>query len=185
MPEEGKDTMAKTREEFRETLEGFLLFKENEEVIKAFKDESIGKALKAVYGYFNRGEIPEGLKADPMAWAAFILLKTDVDRYVKFRLDSKEGHSKGGQKARENDKKKSQVSSSNLKSLEDTSTSNPFQSNPKDEHIGSSLGVNNIASAVFDPLGTDRRHQRGRQRYLEQEAKIEEMFKNVKEPSRN
>ena len=55
----------------------FRMFRNIRNVVDAVPDESAGAALKAVFAYFDSGEMPENL--DPLGYALFLTIKPAVD----------------------------------------------------------------------------------------------------------
>ena len=55
----------------------FRMFRNIRNVVDAVPDESAGAALKAVFAYFDTGEMPENL--DTLAYALFLTIKPAVD----------------------------------------------------------------------------------------------------------
>lgn len=65
----------------------FKMFLHQKALLDAMPDETVGKALKAVFQYFDTGEIQE---LDPMAFAVFAAIKPYVDEsYEDFAEASK------------------------------------------------------------------------------------------------
>lgn len=54
----------------------FKMFLHQKALLDAMPDETVGKALKAVFQYFDAGELPD---LDPMAFAVFAAIKPYVD----------------------------------------------------------------------------------------------------------
>lgn len=54
----------------------FKMFLHQKALLDAMPDEIVGKALKAVFQYFDTGEVKE---LDPMAFAVFAAIKPYVD----------------------------------------------------------------------------------------------------------
>ena len=55
----------------------FRMFRNVRNVVDAVPNESAGAALKAVFAYFDTGEMPENL--DPLGYALFLTIKPAVD----------------------------------------------------------------------------------------------------------
>ena len=55
----------------------FRMFRNIRNVVDAVPDESAGAALKAVFAYFDAGEMPENL--DALGYALFLTIKPAVD----------------------------------------------------------------------------------------------------------
>ena len=55
----------------------FRMFRNIRNVVDAVPDESAGAALKAVFAYFDTGELPHNL--DPLGYALFLTIKPAVD----------------------------------------------------------------------------------------------------------
>ena len=55
----------------------FRMFRNIRNLVDAVPDESAGAALKAVFAYFDTGEMPENL--DTLAYALFLTIKPAVD----------------------------------------------------------------------------------------------------------
>lgn len=65
----------------------FKMFLHQKALLDAMPDETVGKALKAVFQYFDTGEVQE---LDPMAFAVFAAIKPYVDEsYEDFAAASK------------------------------------------------------------------------------------------------
>lgn len=65
----------------------FKMFLHQKALLDAMPDETVGKALKAVFQYFDTGEVQE---LDPMAFAVFAAIKPYVDEsYEDFTAASK------------------------------------------------------------------------------------------------
>lgn len=65
----------------------FKMFLHQKALLDAMPDEIVGKALKAVFQYFDTGEVQE---LDPMAFAVFAAIKPYVDEsYEDFAAASK------------------------------------------------------------------------------------------------
>lgn len=74
----------------------FKMFLHQKALIDAVPDETVGKSLKAVFQYFETGELPE---LDPMAFAVFATIKPYVD-------ESFEDFERTSEKNRENVQKR-------------------------------------------------------------------------------
>lgn len=74
----------------------FKMFLHQKALIDAVPDETAGKSLKAVFQYFDTGELPE---LDPMAFAVFATIKPYVD-------ESFEDFERTSEKNRENVQKR-------------------------------------------------------------------------------
>jgi hypothetical protein len=152
--------MAKSRDDFRKEMESFTIFLENEKLLSLVSDESAGKVFKRLFPYFdiNRRTVPEDLTDSERL--LFQVFRTDIDRATEHNLDLKMKQSGGGQKTQK-DNKSLQDSSSDLKTLKESSTSYPIQSspilsNPRLEHNSSSLGNKNKDTTVISPVGERR-----------------------------
>ena len=55
----------------------FRMYRNIRNMVDAVPDESAGAALKAVFAYFDAGEMPENL--DPLGYALFLTIKPAVD----------------------------------------------------------------------------------------------------------
>ena len=55
----------------------FRMFRNIRNVVDAVPDESAGAALKAVFAYFDTGELPTNL--DTLGYALFLTIKPAVD----------------------------------------------------------------------------------------------------------
>ena len=65
----------------------FKMFLHQKALLDAMPDETVGKALKAVFQYFDTGEVQE---LDSMAFAVFAAIKPYVDEsYEDFAAASK------------------------------------------------------------------------------------------------
>lgn len=65
----------------------FKLWLNQKPLIDAVPDESVGKAIKAAYQYFDTGEV---LDLDPLSGAVFAVLKSQVDKAIEDYKDSVE-----------------------------------------------------------------------------------------------
>ena len=74
----------------------FRMFRNIRNVVDAVPDESAGAALKAVFAYFDTGEMPENL--DTLAYALFLTIKPAVDESNEDYKRAVESGCKGGQK---------------------------------------------------------------------------------------
>ena len=74
----------------------FRMFRNIRNVVDAVPDESAGAALKAVFAYFDAGEMPENL--DPLGYALFLTIKPAVDESNEDYKRAVESGRKGGQK---------------------------------------------------------------------------------------
>ena len=74
----------------------FRMFRNIRNVVDAVPDESAGAALKAVFAYFDTGEMPENL--DTLAYALFLTIKPAVDESNEDYKRAVESGRKGSQK---------------------------------------------------------------------------------------
>ena len=59
----------------------FPMFRNIRNVVDAVPDENAGAALKAVFAYFDTGELPHNL--DPLGYALFLIIKPAVDESIE------------------------------------------------------------------------------------------------------
>lgn len=71
----------------------FKMFLSQKALIDSVPDETAGKALKAVFAYFDSGEI---LQLDPLAFAVFSAVKPYVDESFDDYAASVEHGKRGG-----------------------------------------------------------------------------------------
>ena len=75
----------------------FKMFLSQKALIDSVPDETAGKALKAVFAYFEAGEI---LQLDPLAFAVFSAVKPYVDESFADYAASVENGRRGGRPSR-------------------------------------------------------------------------------------
>ena len=59
----------------------FPMFRNIRNVVDAVPDENAGAALKAVFAYFDTGELPHNM--DPLGYALFLIIKPAVDESIE------------------------------------------------------------------------------------------------------
>ena len=85
----------------------FKMFRHQRALVDSVSDETAGKALKAVFQYFDDGTVPE---LDPLAFAVFASVKPYVDESFKdFRARQTNGAKGGAPKGNQNARKTSKT----------------------------------------------------------------------------
>ena len=59
----------------------FRLYRNIRNMVDAVPDENAGAALKAVFAYFDTGELPHNM--DPLGYALFLIIKPAVDESIE------------------------------------------------------------------------------------------------------